>query len=349
LFVVSGRHSVFQIQLAVLIFAGVALTNASDPEPAWNPETVRIVIGIRYLQIKGTSHSQLYLMRGDGHVMRQLTSVDKGDDHDPALSPTSNQIVFQRKIGKTEEFWSVNLNGEHLRRLVKAQDWYADSGTDLTYFDVRAAVPGPYNPSAFDPIPGGPNGPLTYTSSDGSFELSLIDPDKRTDEDKWESRGRTFLVRDFERGDEYQLGSLPGFEGLWDAMHLRTRKQSNDNAPFFLYPPLRVVFFWSHLNSTDGDTVSAVDLAKRPIVHLSPNWATPIPIPNHAGFLTVSEERYLPLDDGRIVNCSYLDYWNADLERVRFGRDAPARFYGATILYSNGKRTTIRFQIPETN
>lgn len=287
-------------------------------------------------------------MRGDGSVVRQLTNVDKGDDHDPALSPTSDQIVFQRKIGKAEEFWSINLNGKHLRRLREAPAWYAASDTDLSYFDVRTAAPGPYNPTAYDPISGGPNGPLKYTSPNRLLELLLIHSDKETDEE-WENRGRTFVVRDFERGDEYQLGSLSGFEGLWDAMHLRTRKQSNDNAPFFLCPPLRVVFFWSHLNSTDGDTVFAVDLVKRRIVRLSPNWATPIPIPEHAGFLTITEERYLPLGDGRMVNCNYLDYWNAELERTRFGRNVPARFYGAAIARSDGERITIRHEISDKN
>jgi hypothetical protein len=306
-----------------------------------------VVVAIRYLQTKGVSHAHLYLFRGDGTLVRQLTRSDAGQDHDPVFSPDGRRIVFERRVRRKEQFWSISPSGSDLRQLGAAPIWYAESGEELAFFSRRAAVPSPYNPTAFDAVPSGPNGPLQYTAPDTSAELDLVHPAKEQEEqEEWEKRGRLFLVRDSQGGNEYELGTLPGFEGLWDAMHLRTRKAATDAAPFLMSGPLRVVFFWTHLNSTDGDTVYALDLSNRRIVRLSPNWATPAPVPDCPAFFTITSERYRPLGDGRTVNCAYLDYWDATLKCTRVGRDVPAVFYGAAISFGE-KRMTIRYELPE--
>ena len=56
-----------------------------------------IVIGIRYLQAEGTSHSHVYVYREDGKFLRQLTADDSGQDVDPVFSPEGEIIVFTRE------------------------------------------------------------------------------------------------------------------------------------------------------------------------------------------------------------------------------------------------------------
>src|SRR6266511_128581 len=85
-----------------------------------------IVITIRYLQAKGTSHSHLYLYREDRKLLRQLTNDDSGQDSDPMFSPDGETIVFAReKQNDTREFWSIDPRGTKLKKLDAASDWYS--------------------------------------------------------------------------------------------------------------------------------------------------------------------------------------------------------------------------------
>ena len=144
--------------------------------------------------------------------------------------------------------------------------------------------------------------------------------------------GKLYRLRDLNTGEESLLGTWPGFESMWDPLHLRGHEDS-----YFLFePPLRTVFFFRHLNSTDGDTVYALDLNQKRVVRLSPNFAIPIPLEGAASFFTVTEERYLPLGDGkRTVNCLYLDRWDAEFHKTRFCRSGPAIFGGASVFRVN--------------
>ena len=62
-----------------------------------------IVIAIRYLQAKGTSHSHLYLYREDGKLLRQLTNDNSGQDSDPIFSGDGGTIVFTREKDQREQ------------------------------------------------------------------------------------------------------------------------------------------------------------------------------------------------------------------------------------------------------
>ena len=57
-----------------------------------------IVVAIRYLQAKGTSHSHLYLYREDGKLLRQLTNDNSGQDSDPIFASDGETIVFTREV-----------------------------------------------------------------------------------------------------------------------------------------------------------------------------------------------------------------------------------------------------------
>src|SRR5438094_7259713 len=85
-----------------------------------------IVVAIRYLQAKGTSHSHLYLYREDGKLLRQLTNDNSGQDSDPIFAPNGETIVFTReKPNDTREFWSIDPRGTKLKKLDTAPDWYS--------------------------------------------------------------------------------------------------------------------------------------------------------------------------------------------------------------------------------
>jgi hypothetical protein len=102
---------------------------------------------------------------------------------------------------------------------------------------------------------------------------------------------------------------------------------------------LRVAFFGLHLNSTDGDTCFALDLNGPRFVRLSPNWAAPVPLPGQSAFLTLTENRYLPLPGTtKTANCSYIERWDAELAKIRYARPkSPAICYGASIYRSDHK------------
>ena len=85
-----------------------------------------IVVAIRYLQAKGTSHSHLYLYREDGKLLRQLTNDNSGQDSDPIFASDGETIVFTReKPNDTREFWSIDPRGTKLKKLDAAPDWYS--------------------------------------------------------------------------------------------------------------------------------------------------------------------------------------------------------------------------------
>ncbi len=97
-----------------------------------------IVIAIRYLQAKGTSHSHLYLYREGGKLLRQLTNDNSGQDSDPIFASDGETIVFTReKPNDTREFWSIDPLGKKLKKLDAAPDWYSD-GEKLASFYSRA-------------------------------------------------------------------------------------------------------------------------------------------------------------------------------------------------------------------
>src|SRR6266700_5936999 len=108
-------QSMLRTFLLAGVFALTATVSRGDSE---------IVIAIRYLQPKGTSHSHLYLYREDGKLLRQLTNDNSGQDSDPIFSPNGETIVFAReKQNDTREFWSIDPRGTKLKKLDAAPDW----------------------------------------------------------------------------------------------------------------------------------------------------------------------------------------------------------------------------------
>jgi hypothetical protein len=141
------------------------------------------------------------------------------------------------------------------------------------------------------------------------------------------------VLRYLKTGIQADFGALPGFFGVYEILHER----QNPDRQFLFEGLLRVVFFGLHLNSTDGDTTFALDLNGPRFVRLSHNWAAPVPLPGEANFLTLTENRYVPISgSSKTANCSYLEHWDAQLRNVRYAKPkAAAIFYGGSMYRSD--------------
>ena len=306
--------------LRILIVAGIFSLSATSTRAAAEP-----VIAIRYLQAEGTSHSHLYLYREDGKLLRQLTKDNSGQDSDPIFAPDGSVIVFTReRPDNVREFWSVDPLGKALKKLDVAPDWYTQTKSSPYFTNVEQEEPAS-TAATTSPTESGSPSPTpapTYKSPDGSIELILReDPADEDDQINGPGHGKNFVLRDLKTGTETQFDKIPGFYGAFDILH-----DNQDNSGHFLFEgPLRLAFFGLHLNSTDGDTVFALDLSGPRFVRLSPNWATPIPLPGEAAFLTLTENRYIPIPGSKkTANCSYMERWDDKLNHVRYAREKSA-------------------------
>src|SRR5581483_6952687 len=301
-----------------------------------------IAVAIRYLQARGTSHSHLYLYREDGKLLRQLTTDNSGQDSSPIFAPDGETIVFTRqKDGAPVEFWSVAPRGGDLKKLAAAPAWYADAKS-APYF-TNAKPEAPASPPSASPSLVEQPAPI-YKSADGAFEVVLReDPNDEDDQIDGPGHGKHFLLRDLKAGTETEFGKIPGFYGAFEILHLN----QDESRHFLLEGTLRVAFFGLHLDSTEGDTVYALDLNGPRFVRLSPNWAAPIPLPGEPAFLTLTENRYVPIPGSKkTANCSYLERWDAKLSRIRYARERSAALcYGASMYRPEKGTRSTRFSL----
>jgi hypothetical protein len=139
-------------------------------------------------------------------------------------------------------------------------------------------------------------------------------------------------------GTETPFADLEGFEGAFDILH-----DSRDPKRQFLFDgTLRLAFFYLHLNSTDGTTVFALDLNRKRLVRLSPNWATAFPLPGESAFLTVTENRYVEIPGStKTANCSYIERWDDQLNHIRYAREKSAAICYGFSMYRSGKNPAI--------
>jgi hypothetical protein len=223
-------------------------------------------------------------------------------------------------------------NFEALKKLEAAPDWYLAAKSSPYFTNVEPEESASPHPSA---SPEGSASPAatpipTYKSPDGSVELILReDPNDEDDQIDGPGHGKHYVLRDLKTGVETEFGKIPGFYGVFGLL----RENVDKNQHFLFEGPLRLAFFDLHLNSTDGDTVFALDLSAPRLLRLSPNWATPIPLPGEAAFLTFTENRYVPVPGSRkTANCSYMEHWDEKLNKIRYAREKSAALcYGASM------------------
>ena len=337
-----------------------------------------IVVAIRYLQAKGTSHSHLYLYREDRKLLRQLTNDNSGQDSDPIFPPNGETIVFTREKDKDlREFWSIDPLGKKLKKLTAAPDWYStakDSSAFTRGGEEEAQSSSPTQPQEESASPAAASGspqlgqhqsgtaldavtdakdrpPATIKAPDGSGEIFW-----RKGEDKEDPLDWVMWFRDLKSSQETQIGKLPGFPSF-EPLQIRgnkdpqrSRREPSDvdgqresvgereRANQFLFEgPLRLIFFSCHLDSTNGTTVEAFDFNKRKLIRLSPNYATPIPFPGEAAFLTLTENRYVNIPgSSKTANCSYIERWGADIKE-RCYDEAEFPYHEAEHPYCGGE------------
>lgn len=343
---VMMMQSILRIFLLAGVFAFMATVSRGDSE---------IVIAIRYLQPKDTSHSHLYLYREDGKLLRQLTNDNSGQDMDPVFAPDGETIVFTReKPNDTPAFWSIDPLGKKLKKLDAAPEWYpakksspvsTDSGEeesplpDSTSQEPASAPPATASqeeaesPASTSEIAQGgqhqsvtaldavveakEHPPETIKAPDGSGEIFWR---KGTEgQAPEEELNWAMWFRDLKSGQESEIGSLPAWPSF-------------EPLKILFEGPLRLAFFSTHLDSQSGSTVMAFDFNKRKLVRLSPNWAEPIPLPGEAAFLTLTENRYVQIPGTtKTAICSYLERWGLEIKEdcleKRWAADIPKDFF----------------------
>jgi hypothetical protein len=325
-----------RILKALMVISALAIQTTQ----AW--ADAEIVIAIRYLQAQGMSHSHLYLYREDGKLLRQLTSDNSGQDSGPIFAPDDATIIFMReKSGNVREFWSIDPRGTGLKKLEAAPDWYIQTKSSPYFTNAEPEESASPSPTASSEESASPieTPPPSYKSPDGSVELVLRQDPKDEDQINGPGHGKHYLLRDLKTGTETEFDKLPGFYGVFGLLH-----DNQDKDRHFLFDgPLRLAFFDLHLNSTDGDTVFALDLNGPRFVRLSPNWAAPIPLPGEAAFLTFTENRYMPIPGSKkTANCSYVERWDEKLNKIRYARERSAALcYGASMFRPDRSPSTI--------
>ena len=310
--------------LTLLLLAGALLSAVPAVTLAADAE---VVVAMRYPQEAGESHAHLFLYRRDGKLLRQLTADESGQDRHPAFAPNGETIVFTREKGESDkEFWSIEPRGSNLRRLDAAPDWYTKTSTSAHFTDLGDVVQS--------------DDPPSYEAPDGSVEVILATSGSRkADQPEHEELGWNYQLKDLKTGKSTAMGRLPGFVGLQSALGCL----ADDQGYYLITPPLRVMFFDLHLNSTDGTTVFALDLKTRKLVRLSPNGTIPVMLPGEPAFLTLTEVRYVPFGKGqRTSNSSYVERWDASLKKVRYANGEKAGIcYGGAMYRPGMKPATI--------
>jgi hypothetical protein len=298
-----------------------------------------IVVAIRYLEAQGESHSHLFLYGEDGTLLRQLTKEESGQDLDPMFAPDGETIVFTRETAENKfEYWSIEPKGAGLKRLDPQPEWYADAKTS-PYF-VWPELEGSGDDES---APAFGERTQKFRAPDGSVELILKEvKGDENDSVNGPEHGKHYLLKDLKSGKSIEFQKIPGFEGAVEQLQLKRQTETR----FLLDGPLRLAFFGVHLDSTDGDTNYALDLTKRRFVRLSKNWAGPFPLPGEGAFLSMTYVRYVAIPGTeKTANCSYLERWDAELNKIRFAREGTAAVcYGASMFRPGKTPATINIR-----
>ena len=342
----------------------VALVAAkADESPA------QVVVAIRYLKEEGVSHSHLYLFNGNGSFLRPLTNDESGQDFDPVFSPDGRSVVYQRTTGKSAEWRVVSVDGSSDRTLKAPPGWHAEAFTEPEAFDYPAFVVQSDGDERLETA--AKRGDLEYKAASGKFALVLKDTREEPAPADPEYFPKQAFLRVQGADGEVLVESLPVFApkraegeaGFWagplpsgKVPHEQEANEDHDvfgggedgilvlqSSPFWERVPLQVAFLRQHRGSTDGQRLFALDLNSRRLFELAPNGGRIMPLPGIPWFAVMVEQRYLPFN-GASVNCSYLDLWSADMQRIRFGEPKPAICYGASFLIGkeNGRVISLR-------
>ncbi len=223
-----------------------------------------------------------------------------------------------------------------MKKLDTAPDWYTQTKSSPYFTNIEPEESASASATASPAESASPTATpvATYKSPDGLFELILReDPNNEDDQIDGPGHGKYFVLRDLKTGTNTDFCKIPGFYGAFALLH----DNENENRRFLFDGLLRLAFFDLHLNSTDGDTVFALDFNGPRFVRLSQNWAIPISVPGEAAFLTFSENRYVPVAGSKkTANCSNIERWDDKLNHIRYAREKSAAICYGMSMYRPG-------------
>lgn len=369
----SNFLPLFLLSLISGVAVSIPSTTMAAPPPKKTAASENVVVAIRYLQVEGVSHAHLYLYRRDGKLVRQLTADNAGQDHDPVFAPDGGEVVYQRTNNGKDQWRAVKVSGEGDRALGNPPAWYEKQSPIPAQFTFSESVP--TKSGGMRLSIAAKAGDLTWKSADAGIELVLKDDGERRDPDDEDWFPKKAWLR--ENGKDTCIETFPVFSPkrankkaeFWEGplppgiVPNEERKDEEvrpegivaqtllfcKNSPFLETTEIRAAFFTQHRGSTDGVGLFAVDLKGRHIFEMSPNGGSLYVLPEFAACACVCGQRYLPLGDGqRTVNCSYLDLWDAKMQRIRFANAKPAVCYGAAIFIAGENPVSVRIPREES-
>jgi hypothetical protein len=302
-------------------------------------DEVSVIVSSRQYQEVGPSTIHLYLYGLDGRLKKQLTNAPGLDDEQPAFNFDGTTVLFTRtasnpKLQRNAGRYTLELATGKLTRLREGvtDNWgYSDYVPQISLEGLGNL---PDSIWAADVQDG--TGARSITALNSAFQL--ISMPNAAD---LQYPGQDYSIRFGPEPAAVPIVQIPGFMPASQVDHYESFLAVNAS-PFLVGPSFAAMFLRHHLNSTDGEQIWGLDLHARKWTLMSGNGGSLYHGPNGAGVFFVDDSRYETLGkSGLSVNCAYLEWWDAHLNRTRL---APPQsvFYGAAIHFDQGSNAVIR-------
>lgn len=295
---------------------------SADPE---------VVVSMRYFQDEGVSHASIYLYKEEGKLLRRLTEAKGVDDVNPFFSPDGSVIVFTRYNGNDKSTWSIEPLGRNLTKLSDTPDWYEnvlaighETNSDLFLKPNQTRVSDLIEKADDDSsesyrIPGG-GSVVLKGNQDMTSTVTIVDSNKSVHKIHCDNSSGSACT-------------------LW----------GDDNQHILFQPEnhLKLLFTNYHLDSTDGNQTSAIDLndfTVHPLIshghyvpsgtveNGTPGSVSPIPIPGEPAFLSWTDIRFVSYGtQGKTDYSSYLERWDSSFHQTNYSHPGGGQFYGGSL------------------
>lgn len=276
-----------------------------------------VVVSVRQYQTQGPSYIHLYLYSLDGKLKKVLTHEPGCNDLNPIFSWDGKSILFDRRAMEARNF-------------AKADRYVLDIATGALHRFGR------YDDEPRRNLLEGwtlsPNAGSSV-SSDGRFTITQRPMPKGTGDEFWaryHDQGHVYYLT--ESGNAPVLmETMPGFLSATDINGFESFLLSN-GSPFAFGGDFRAVFLWHHVDVDDNQTWG-FDLRAKRWTMMTRSGAEIYHPPAWPGVFVDAWEPYQPLTKTtKMVNCSYLEWWDDHFHSARFSPPLSI-FYGAAILH----------------
>lgn len=296
-----------------------------------------VVVSSRQYLVQGDSTIHLYLYGFDGKLLKQLTNDPGQDDHAPMFSHDGKSVLFSRVTTGTG---APNQSGKYILHLA--------DGTLTRLPDGTATDPAPpdYNPTiatnGFDNLAFMGSSPGDADPADGPEAASFTASDKSAQLVKMGSDDNPiFKLKTANSPRAKPLSDFPGYEKLSDD-YLQDGYLADKEGPFLLGPAHYGALFVSR----HRDSMWAFDLHRKIWHKIQSEWVPGdiYAVQNKAGFYFIRCSMEPLGNTGKTVMSAYLEWWNADFQRVILSPPLSVT-YGAAIYYGDGETSCILDEI----